>query len=169
MKGWWFTIKEADIDNDGDMDLLVGNLGENYKYKAKPESPFEVYYNDFDQNGKNDIVLTYYNYGIQYPLRGFSCFAQQVPKIKEKFMKYDVFASLDTTKPTISLVGDSTINILVGESFTDSGATASDYVNGNLSGSILITSSVDVSTAGSYTITYSITDAAWNQNSVKRK
>ena len=95
LKGWWFTIKEADIDNDGDMDLLVGNLGENYKYKAKPESPFEVYYNDFDQNGKNDIVLTYYNYGIQYPLRGFSCSAQQVPQIKEKFMKYDVFASLD--------------------------------------------------------------------------
>lgn len=74
----------------------------------------------------------------------------------------------DTTKPTISLVGDSTINILVEESFTDSGATASDDVDGNLSGSILVTSSVDVSTAGSYTITYSITDAAGNQNSVER-
>ena len=107
LKGWWFTIKEADIDNDGDMDLLVGNLGENYKYKAKPESPFEVYYNDFDQNGKNDIVLTYYNYGIQYPLRGFSCSAQQVPEIKEKFMKYDVFASLDVNNVYGDLLNNS--------------------------------------------------------------
>ena len=107
LKGWWFTIKEADIDNDGDMDLLVGNLGENYKYKAKPESPFEIYYNDFDQNGKNDIVLTYYNYGIQYPLRGFSCSAQQVPEIKEKFMKYDVFASLDVNNVYGDLLNNS--------------------------------------------------------------
>ena len=107
LKGWWFTIKEADIDNDGDMDLLVGNLGENYKYKAKPESPFEVYYNDFDQNGKNDIVLTYYNYGIQYPLRGFSCSAQQVPEIKDKFMKYDVFASLDVNNVYGDLLNNS--------------------------------------------------------------
>tara|TARA_B100000780_G_scaffold236550_1_gene177379 strand:+ start:27 stop:3329 length:3303 start_codon:yes stop_codon:yes gene_type:complete len=95
LKGWWFTIKEADLDKDGDIDLIVGNLGKNYKYKAKPESPFEVYYNDFDENGKNDIVLTYYNYGIQYPLRGFSCSAQQVPELKNRYKKYDVFANLD--------------------------------------------------------------------------
>ena len=67
------------------------------------------------------------------------------------------------------MVGDFTINILVGEPFTDSGATASDDVDGNLSGSILKASSVDLSTVGSYTITYSITDAAGNKNSVERR
>ena len=40
-------------------------------------------------------MLAYYNYGIQFPLRGFSCSSQQVPELKNKFQKYDLFASLD--------------------------------------------------------------------------
>ena len=48
-----------------------------------------------DSNGSKDIVLAYYNYGIQFPLRGFSCSSQQVPEIKSKFKKYDLFASLN--------------------------------------------------------------------------
>lgn len=107
LKGWWFSVEEADLDNDGDMDLVLGNLGENYKYKAKAESPFEVYYNDFDGNNKKDIVLTYYNYGIQYPLRGFSCSVQQVPELENKFKKYDVFASLDATNVYGELLNNS--------------------------------------------------------------
>ena len=59
------------------------------------DEPFEVFYDDFDDNGKKDIVLAYYNYGIQFPLRGFSCSSQQVPDLQDKFKKYDIFASLD--------------------------------------------------------------------------
>ena len=94
-KGWWFSIESADIDQDGDDDFLVGNLGKNYKYKASKEEPFEVYYYDFDNSGSKDVVLTYYNFGIQYPLRGRECSSQQVPMIKEKFENYDLFASSD--------------------------------------------------------------------------
>lgn len=94
-KGWWFSIEAADMDQDGDEDLLIGNLGKNYKYKATTEEPFEVYYYDFDNNGSKDVVLTYYNFGIQYPLRGRECSSQQVPMIKEKFENYDLFASSD--------------------------------------------------------------------------
>jgi len=94
-KGWWYSIKEADIDKDGDMDLIAGNLGENFKYKSSQEFPFELHYGDFDSNGDKDIVLSYYNYGKQYPLRGFSCSSQQIPEIANKFKEYDVFASLD--------------------------------------------------------------------------
>ena len=75
--------------------MVLGNLGENYKYKASKEEPFEVFYDDFDENGVKDIVLAYYNYGIQFPLRGFSCSSQQVPELKNKIKKYDLFASLD--------------------------------------------------------------------------
>ena len=92
--GWWFALEQADFDNDGDMDYMVGNLGLNYKYKTSTETPFDVYYKDFDENGTKDIVLGYYNYGVHYPLRGFSCSSQQVPELKNEFKKYDVFAGL---------------------------------------------------------------------------
>ena len=97
-KGWWFSIEKADLNLDGLMDLVVGNLGENYKYKASHEEPFEVYYNDFDENGTNDIVLTYYNYGIRYPLRGFSCSTSQVPILKQQIGSYDLFAQMDVSQ-----------------------------------------------------------------------
>ncbi|MDN5202208.1 VCBS repeat-containing protein [Fulvivirgaceae bacterium BMA10] len=90
--GWWFSIEAADFDGDGDEDMVLGNLGLNYKYKASFEEPFEVYYDDFDHNGSRDIVLSYYNFGEKYPVRGRSCSAQQVPSLKQKFPNYNEFA-----------------------------------------------------------------------------
>jgi hypothetical protein len=70
-------------------------MGLNYKYKASPQEPFDIYYDDFDANGSFDIVLGYYNNNKQFPLRGFSCSAQQVPGLKKQIQKYDLFASLE--------------------------------------------------------------------------
>lgn len=91
--GWWFSISKDDLDNDGDDDYVLGNLGLNYKYKASLNQPFSVHYDDFDNNGQNDIILSYYNYGKQFPLRGRSCSSQQIPNIKNKFKNYNLFAS----------------------------------------------------------------------------
>ncbi|MFY0654919.1 MAG: VCBS repeat-containing protein [Cyclobacteriaceae bacterium] len=96
--GWWYSITSADMDNDGDQDLIAGNLGLNYKYKASKEEPFEVHYDDFDDNGSKDIVLSYYNFGKQFPLRGRSCSSEQVPELKKKFPTYNMFASSDLFK-----------------------------------------------------------------------
>ncbi len=59
-KGWWNFILPCDIDNDGDVDLIAGNLGLNSRLKASAIEPVKLYYNDFDDNGKKEQLLTYY-------------------------------------------------------------------------------------------------------------
>lgn len=91
MAGWFYSVDAEDMDNDGDKDIIVGNLGLNYKYKASVDEPFEVHSMDFDENGSMDIVLSYYEHGELYPLRGRSCSSQQIPEISEKFPTFEDF------------------------------------------------------------------------------
>jgi len=90
--GWWWSIEQGDFDNDGDMDYIVGNNGLNYKYKATPDETFDIYVKDFDNDKHKDIVLSYYNDGKQYPVRGRGCSSQQIPNIKKKFKDYESFS-----------------------------------------------------------------------------
>ncbi len=91
--GWWNSLDKADLDDDGDMDLVAGNLGLNSKYKTSVNSPFEVYINDFDGNKRQDIVLSVTKKGTKLPLRGRECSSEQIPMIKKNFETYDLFAS----------------------------------------------------------------------------
>src|SRR5690606_30872285 len=50
-RGWWFSIAEGDMDNDGDMDYIIGNLGRNNMYDVSEQKPLSVYANDFGNNG----------------------------------------------------------------------------------------------------------------------
>ncbi|WP_298532338.1 VCBS repeat-containing protein [uncultured Algibacter sp.] len=93
--GWWYSLKKVDMDGDGDLDYLAGNLGLNYKYKASKNAPFEVYSNDFDENGSSDIVLSYKKNGAKLPLRGRECSSQQIPAIAKRFKTYESFANAD--------------------------------------------------------------------------
>ncbi|WP_406684701.1 VCBS repeat-containing protein [Seonamhaeicola sp. MEBiC1930] len=92
-KGLWWSITANDIDNDGDDDYILGNLGKNNKFKASVEHPFKVYANDFDDNGTNDIVLAKFYKEDYVPLRGRECTSQQMPYVTEKFKDYHSFAS----------------------------------------------------------------------------
>lgn len=68
----------------------------------------------------------------------------------------------DQTKPVIALVGNATMSIVKGASFTDPGVTASDNVDGDISSKVVATGTVNTSVIGSYTITYNVSDAAGN-------
>ncbi len=71
----------------------------------------------------------------------------------------------DTTAPSITLTGSSTINLTVGDTFTDPGATARDDVDGNLTSSITTSGAISTSNTGTFTISYSVSDAAGNSAS----
>lgn len=90
--GWWNCLEAEDLDADGDLDIVAGNLGLNIKFKASQEKPFKVYVNDFDENGSHDVYLAYYDVdGSQFPIRGRQCSSEQMPFISEKFGSYDEF------------------------------------------------------------------------------
>ena len=92
-RGIWWSITSSDLDNDGDDDYVLGNLGKNNKFKATKEHPFKVYANDFDNNGTNDVVLAKFYKDDYVPLRGRECTSQQMPYVAEKFKDYHSFAS----------------------------------------------------------------------------
>ena len=73
---------------------------------------------------------------------------------------------VDTISPVITLVGESTISLTVGDTYAEQGATVTDNVDSDLNA--VITGEVDTSTAGSYTITYTATDTAGNQGTATR-
>lgn len=104
--GWWNSISGGDIDNDGDMDYILGNLGTNSKNKATIEHPFHVYGDDFDDNGNFDVVLGYYYNGTQYPVRGLQCSSEQIPSLKQQIPSYNVFGNSTLTE----IYGDSELN-----------------------------------------------------------
>ena len=51
LSGWWSTVEAADLDDDGDLDLILGNQGENLHYKPSQGKPMKIWINDFDGNG----------------------------------------------------------------------------------------------------------------------
>ena len=92
--GWWNSIDQADLDGDGNLDFILGNLGLNLKYKASEEEPFKLFVKDFDGNGTNDVYLGYYDHdGVCYPVRGRECSSQQLNFIKSDFPTYELFAA----------------------------------------------------------------------------
>ena len=91
--GLWFNIQETDVNNDGLKDYLIGNIGNNSKYKTDFEKPLKIFGDDFDGNGTHDLVLSYKYEGNYVPLRGKECSTQQMPFISEKIPTFEEFAN----------------------------------------------------------------------------
>jgi hypothetical protein len=84
------------------------------------------------------------------------------------FSNSDFTQNLDNTGPDITVLGQDTIWTAVGSVYHDTGATAFDCFDGNLTDSIVVTNPVNTSTPGLYTVTYSVHDAAGNTSTATR-
>ncbi len=91
--GWWNTIYAADMDDDGDTDLVIGNMGLNTQFHASDKEPVTLYYKDFDGNGTIDPILCYYINGTSYPALSHDDLMDQLPMLKKKFLEYKDYST----------------------------------------------------------------------------
>ncbi|MFK8011888.1 MAG: DUF5011 domain-containing protein, partial [Marinicellaceae bacterium] len=68
----------------------------------------------------------------------------------------------DTIAPLITLIGEATIDLIIGDIYSEQGASAQDLVDGDISSNIITTGTVDTQTVGTYTINYNVNDTANN-------
>lgn len=91
--GWWNSLAAGDFDNDGDIDILAGNLGLNTDYRASLEEPFRLYAKDFDNNGGIDPILTQYVEGVEQAVAYRDALITQIPSLKRRFTNYSEYAA----------------------------------------------------------------------------
>ncbi|HET6995931.1 MAG TPA: VCBS repeat-containing protein [Chitinophagaceae bacterium] len=97
MNGQWRSLQAADIDNDGDIDFVAGNLGLNNKFHVSVEKPLQLYAGDFDGNRSAGLIPAYY---IKDNASGYELFpaldrnqlADQLPSVKKKFLLHGDYA-----------------------------------------------------------------------------
>ena len=103
MNGQWRSLAAADVDNDGDMDIVAGNLGLNTKYRVSHQQPLQLFANDMDGNGSIDPIMAYYIKNEKgdrelYPAISLDQFAAQVPAIKKIFFYHTDYSVADINK-----------------------------------------------------------------------
>lgn len=95
--GWWNSIVGADFDKDGDIDYMVGNLGENNYYCATDEHPLRVTATDVDKNGSVDPILSCYLKSedgsvYSYPVHSWDEINSLSPRFRKQFSAYRTYA-----------------------------------------------------------------------------
>jgi hypothetical protein len=86
--GWWCKIIPADIDHDGDIDFIAGNLGTNTQFKTNEQEPLVTYAGDFNDDGRIVPVMTWFIQNNSYPFNSRDELLEQIPSLKKKFIKY---------------------------------------------------------------------------------
>ncbi|MEN9570347.1 MAG: hypothetical protein RL172_1578, partial [Bacteroidota bacterium] len=95
--GWWNSLAAGDVDNDGDIDYVAGNLGLNSFYKASTQQPVNIYAGDFNNDGGYDAIPTVYLPGRDGLPAEFAAFGRddmikQMIGFKQRFTNYQQYA-----------------------------------------------------------------------------
>jgi len=96
--GMWNSVKVVDLDNNGQKDIIAGNTGLNFKWKASKEKPVKLFLDDFDDNGQPDPIIFYNFFGNNVPFASKDKLVSQLPSLKKKFLSYAEFAKINTIK-----------------------------------------------------------------------
>lgn len=93
LNGWWQSMAVADVDKDGDMDLILGNLGENFYLKPDSANPVKLWIKDFDNNGTVDKVFSRTVNGKDVPVFMKKEIIDQVPSLKSLNLTNEDYAT----------------------------------------------------------------------------
>jgi hypothetical protein len=96
--GMWNVLNISDINEDGKLDIIAGNTGLNFKWKASLEKPVKLYLDDFDKNEQLDQLIFYDYFGKYVPFASKDKLVQQIPSLKKKFLNYKTFSQVETLK-----------------------------------------------------------------------
>lgn len=92
--GMWCSITPGDVDNDGDMDYVAGNIGWNTRFKRPtPALPIRIHTADFDDNGSLDPIITYIYQGVEWVMRDRATVYGHMPTLQRKYNTYEQFAA----------------------------------------------------------------------------
>ncbi len=105
INGWWNVIQSEDLDNDGDLDLVIGNEGKNLHYKPEEGAPLKMYIYDFDGNGSIEQITTFSKNGKDYPLHQKKELTKQLSTLKKQNIKASDYArrSIDELFPASTM------------------------------------------------------------------
>ena len=93
--GMWNSINAGDIDNDGDMDYVLGNVGINRRYDEPTNThPYELFCQDFDENGSIDYLQSYYEQGVRFPSRVVGSLIAQIPTLRKVYLNIEDIARI---------------------------------------------------------------------------
>ena len=95
-EGLWYSLEVADLNNDGLLDIIAGNIGNNSKLKARQNKPLKLYLGDFDNNGQTDPILFHYQEGKETPFATRDDLIKQVSAFKKLHSSYLDYSNLES-------------------------------------------------------------------------